>query len=95
MSGGDSRLRVGGGGGIGQVNDARAIDANSTRAGDFTEARNVGGEPVFLTKAGAAAYDALRDESVAIRAEHDPRGLVAFLLGDPLKGKEEFSGKTK
>jgi hypothetical protein len=33
------------------------IDANSTKGGDFTEQRQVGGKDVWLTPAGARALD--------------------------------------
>ncbi|MDP2345993.1 MAG: hypothetical protein Q8O67_33955 [Deltaproteobacteria bacterium] len=92
---GDSRVRISGGGGISAVDNARALDANSTRAGDFSEPRTVGGEEVHLTKAGAAAYDALLREGASFKAEQDPGFLRRFFAGDLLAGKEEHSGRTK
>ena len=76
MSGGDSRVRVGGGGGTSAANDA-----NSKRAGDFSEPRTVGGEEVHLTKAGAA--DKLLGDGASLKAEQDPGFLKRFFVGDP------------
>ncbi len=94
MTGGDSRLRIDSGG-AGQINGARAIDAHSTKAGDFTEPRIVDKEAVFLTKEGAAAYDALKSDGSAITVEQDPTGIMKWLKADLLRDKQEFSGKTK
>lgn len=49
--------RVGGDRAVHFRDDSRILDAHRRDAGDFTEARTVDGESVYLTKEGATAFD--------------------------------------
>lgn len=98
-AGGDSRVVSPAGGGTGQVNNQEAIDGHSTKEGDFTEPRTVGGKSLFFTLEGAKAVDAMlaraEPSSAPVRAESDPSLWERFLLGDPFAGLEQHTGKTK
>lgn len=97
--GGDSRLISPGGGGFGALSNAEAIDGNTTKSGDFTEARTVGGMTLFYTAEGAKAVDEwtrrAADSSAPLHAEKDPGFWERFFEGDLFAGKEQFTGKTK
>ncbi len=95
MAGGDMRVQNKPIGTIGMANQVETIDANSLKKGDFTEARNVNGQAVYLTKAGAEAYDQLA-QTFDMRASNDPGWLSRTIFGDFLGAKgEQFQGSVK
>lgn len=72
---GDSHVRIPSIGGMGALNQTKAIDSHSKASGDFTEQRLIGGQVTFLTRAGAEAFDAFmgsNDLGVTPRVEQDP-----------------------
>jgi hypothetical protein len=72
---GDSHVRFPSVGHMGALNQTKAIDSHSRSSGDFTEAREIGGQTTYLTKAGAQAFDAFlnnNDMGVTPRVEKDP-----------------------
>ena len=73
------------------------LSANSKAAGDYTEARQVDGQTVYLTKGGAEAYDKLKDEAdgtiMSTRVEKHPSAISdAFWSNHDLPASV---GKTK
>lgn len=97
-AGGDSRVVISAGGVIGSRSTNIAIDAHSTRAGDFTEPRTVDGQQLYFTPAGARALDttqALAGEAARTKAHHDPNMLERLFFGDAYEGAEEHSGSIE
>ncbi|MBL8956995.1 MAG: hypothetical protein JNK82_39850 [Myxococcaceae bacterium] len=81
---------------LGMANQVETIDAHSLQKGDFTEARNVGGQPVYLTKAGAEALDALVEAGFELKASADPGWLSRKVLGDFVGAKgEQHQGSVR
>jgi hypothetical protein len=99
---GDSRVTLGAGG-AGQVAaGGKTIDANSVKAGDFSEGRSVGNQEVFLTRAGAAALDEFsKMDEAMISTERDPSSFLdAMRMGpqhalDYLLVTQQHSGSTR
>lgn len=80
---------------IGMANQVETIDANSLKAGNFTEQRNVNGQNVWMTKAGAEAYDSLA-QGFEMRASKDPGWLSRMIFGDFVGAKgEQHQGSVK
>lgn len=95
MSGGDLRIRNDQVASIGQDHQLEVIDAHSQQSGEFTEARSVGGQTVFLTPDGAAAHDGLKNSGYQFEVQPDPKGFVDWLLGDRTGPKgEQHQGKV-
>lgn len=96
MAGGDMRVQTKPIGTIGALNQIETVDAHSMRAGSFTEQRNVGGQNVWLTPAGARAVDELKNGIHELRAERDPGFFSRMLLGDLVGAKgEQHQGRVK
>jgi hypothetical protein len=100
MAGGDARVWNTSIGSIGMINQCEVIDANTKQAGDFQFPRPVRGreDPLFFTKEGAIAFDALRakvDIGATIKWEKDPGWLKRLFFGDSLAGKEQYLGNPK
>ncbi len=96
MAGGDMRVQTKPVGTLGIANQVETVDANSVKAGTFTEPRTIDGNQVWLTKEGAAALDDLASAGYDLRASKDPGTFEKLLLGDfvGVKG-EQFQGRTK
>jgi hypothetical protein len=96
MSGGNMRVQNRPVGTLGMANQVETVDAHSTKAGSFSEARQVGGQNVYLTPEGAKALDALSEAGFELRATKDPGALSKMLLGDFLGNKgEQHQGSVR
>lgn len=99
---GDSRVSLGTGGLGGKAVGGAVVDAHSVKAGDFSEARHIDGDEVFLTKAGAAALDAFTKlEGVSVTTERDPESFLSALRTSPREAlisllvSQQHSGSTR
>lgn len=78
MAGGDIRINpksAAGTSGALTALQAGAIDANTKQNKSFSEMRNIDGKDVWLTPAGAAAYDKLKGDNpdvLSFKVEKDP-----------------------
>ena len=96
MAGGNMRVQTRPVGTLGMANQVETVDAHSTRAGSFTEGRQVGGQHLFLTPAGAAALDGLAQAGFELRAQKDPGAISRMLLGDFVGAKgEQHQGSVR
>ncbi len=97
MAGGDMRISNDVVPGMGQASQLEVIDANSVKAGDFSEERNVGGKSIYLTPEGAQAYDELaKQDGYQFSASEDPGFFKRFFFGDRTGPKgEQFQGRVK
>ena len=96
MAGGNMRVQTRPVGTIGMANQVETIDAHALRAGNFTEARNVGGQNVWMTPQGAEAYDALQRGGWEMRASKDPGWFSRTFMGDFVGAKgEQHQGRVR
>jgi len=75
---------------------AGAIDAHSKQSGEYTEKVNVGGKDVYLTKAGAEAYEAFKkagDGMFEPKVVKDGNAIAEWLMGHPTEAPSSIGKK--